>query len=118
MKKIFVSVILVLFCSTMVFASEFEGKWTTTIETDNGPFTFYADYVVKGEIITGSLSSDMGSVEISNGKIVGDEIEYTFEIDYTTMKHKGKLVDGKLEIKSSGGDYGEFEFTMTRVKKE
>ena len=118
MKKIFVFLIPILFCSSVVFALEVEGKWTTTIETDNGPFTFYAEYAVKGETVTGNLSSDMGSVEISNGKIVGDEFEYTFEIDYTTMKHKGKLVDGKLEIKSSGGDYGEFEFTMTRVKKE
>ena len=117
MKKIFVSVILVLFCSTLVFASKVEGKWTTTIETDNGPFTFFADFIVKGEIITGTLSSDMGSVEISNVKIVGDEFEYTFEIEYSTMKHKGKLVDGKLEIKSSG-EYGDNEFTMTRVKKE
>ncbi len=117
MKKIFVSVILLLFCTTMVFASKVEGKWTTTIETDNGPFTFTAEYTVKGEVITGTLSSDMGSVDIQNGKIKGDEFEYTIEIDYSTHKHKGKLVDGKLKIKSSG-DYGELEFTMTPVKKE
>lgn len=117
MKKIFVSAILFLFCITMVFASNVQGKWTTTLETDNGPFTFTAEYTVKGEVITGTLSSDMGSVEIENGKINGDEFEYTIEIDYATSKHKGKFVDGKLQIKSTG-DYGEFDFTMTRVKKE
>ena len=117
MKKRIFSFLLFLFCSTFLFASGIEGKWTTTIETDNGPFTFYAEYSVKGETITGTLSSDMGSVEISNGKVNGDEFEYTFELDYNTIKHTGKLVDGKLKIKS-GADYGDSEFTMTRVKKE
>lgn len=117
MKKRIISILLFLFCATFLFASEIEGKWTATIETDNGPFTFYAEYTVKGEVISGTLSSDAGSVEISNGKINGDEFEYTFEIDYSKLKHEGKLVDGKLKIKSSG-DYGESEFTMTRVKDE
>ena len=64
---------LLFFCSTLLFASKVEGKWKATIETDNGPFTFYAEYTVKGDKITGTLSSDMGSVEIANGKIDGDE---------------------------------------------
>ena len=117
MKKLFVSSILVLFFSVALFAANVDGKWYATIETDNGPFSFTADYVVKGEVISGTLSNDMGSVEIANGKINGDEFEYTFELDYNTIKHKGKLVDGKLVIKSSGS-YGESEFTMTREKKE
>lgn len=117
MKKRIIPFILFIFCSSVLFASGIEGKWTTTMETDNGPFTFYAEYTVKGEVVSGTLSSDMGSVEISEGKINGDEFEYTFEIDYNKLKHVGKLVDGKLLIKSSGA-YGESEFTMTRVKKE
>jgi len=117
MKKMIVSSILILLFSVALFAANVEGKWYATIETDNGPYSFTAEYVVKGDIITGTLSSDAGSVEIANGKITGDEFEYTFEIDYNTIKHKGKLVDGKLEIKSSGY-YGDFEFPMTRDKKE
>lgn len=117
MKKLFVSAILVFLFSAALFAANVEGKWYATIETENGPFSFTADYVVKGDVISGALSSDMGSVEIANGKITGDEFEYTFEIDYNTYKHKGKLVDGKLKIKS-GGPNGEIEITMTREKKE
>lgn len=117
MKKMLVSSILVLLFSITLFAADVEGKWYATIETDNGPFSFTAEYVVKGDVISGTLSSDMGSVEIANGKITEDEFEYTFEIDYNSIKHKGKLVDGKLVIKSSGS-YGEDEFTMTREEKE
>lgn len=116
MKRFFILAAL-LVTTTVLFASKVEGKWTATVDTDNGPFTFTAEYVVKDGKITGTLSSDMGSVEIEPGTIKGNEFEYTFYIDYNKLTHKGKLVDGKLKIKSSG-DYGESEFEMTRVKKE
>lgn len=116
MKRFFILAAF-LVTTTVLFASKVEGKWTATVDTDNGPFTFTAEYVVKDGKITGTLSSDMGSVEIEPGTIKGNEFEYTFYIDYNKLTHKGKLVDGKLKIKSSG-DYGESEFEMTRVKKE
>ena len=116
MKKTILLIALVL-CTTILFASEIQGKWTATVDSDNGPFTFTAEYVVKDGKITGTLSSDMGSVEIEPGKVNGNEFEYSFYIDYSKLTHKGKLVDGKLKIKSSG-DYGDSEFEMTPVKKE
>ena len=117
MKKIVLTSVVLFLFSGLLFASGVEGKWTATIKTENGDFTFYADYVVKDNVITGKLTSDMGSVDIKNGKIEGDSFEYTFEIDYNTIKHKGTLTDGVLKIKSSG-DYGESEFEMKRVEKE
>lgn len=116
MKKLFILAVFML-ATTVIFASKVEGKWTATIDTDNGEFTFTAEYVVKDGKIAGTLSSDMGSVEIESGKVNGDEFEYSFYIDYSKITHKGKLVDGKLKIKSSG-DYGDSEFEMTPVKKE
>lgn len=116
MKKTILLIALVL-CTTLVFASKIQGKWTATIDTDNGPFTFFAEYVVKDGKISGTLSSDMGAVEIEPGKVNGTEFEYSFYIDYNKLTHKGKLVDGKLKIEQ-GGDYGDSEFEMTSVKKE
>lgn len=116
MKRLFILTVLLL-TTTILFASKVEGTWTATIETDNGELTFTADYAVKDGKITGTLSSDMGSLEIEPGTITGDEFEYSFYIDYNKMTHKGKLVEGKLKMKSSG-DYGDSEFEMTRVKKE
>lgn len=117
MKKRIISFLVLIFCSTVLFASGIEGKWKTTIQTNNGPFTFYADFQVKGEVITGKLYNEMGTVEIYNGKINGDKFEYKFQLDYNELKHVCKLVDGKLKITSSGSD-NDFEFTMVRVKEE
>ena len=116
MKKVFFLSIF-MFATLFLFASKIDGKWKATIETDNGPLTFYAEYVVKDGKITGTLSSDMGEVEIETGKVEGEAFEYEFYIDYNKISHKGKLVDGKLKVKSSG-DYGDGEFEMTRVAKE
>ncbi len=117
MKRILISMVVLLFCGTALFAGEIQGKWKATIETDNGPFSFTAEYKTEGEKISGTLSSDMGSVTISEGVVKGDEFEYSFYIENSLIKHKGKLVNGELKIKSSG-DYGESEFTMTPVKQE
>ncbi len=103
---------------TMKRVSKVEGKWEATIPTDNGPFTFNADYIVKGNAITGYLSSEYGSVDIRDGKISGDEFEYTFNLDGYLLRHKGKLVDGKLKMKSEGGESGNDEYEMTRLEKE
>lgn len=117
MKKFTTPFIILLLSSSLLFASDIEGKWTATIDTDNGSLTFYAEFDVNGDAMTGTLWSDQGSVEISNGKVSGNTFEYTFELDYQKIGHKGKLVDGKLMINTSGA-YGEREFVMTKVKKE
>ena len=98
-------------------ASGIEGKWTTTIDTDNGSYTFFAEYVVKDDTIKGKLSSSEGSVNIYDGKINSNGFEYKIDINNYQVKHIGKLVDGKLKIKSIS-DNGDYEFTMTRVKTE
>lgn len=115
MKRQILSACFLLLC-TVAFASGVEGKWKATIETDNGPYTFYADFAVEGEALTGELSSMDGSVVIYNGKIKGNALEYFFDLDYNPIKHEGKLVDGELKMKSTS-DNGDMEFTMTRAEE-
>ena len=116
MKKIILPALFMLLC-TATFAQKVEGTWTTTIETENGEYTFFAEYKVSGDAISGKLYSVDGQVKIYDGKIKGNEFEYKFELNYYTIKHVGKLVDGELKIKSIS-DNGESEFTMTAVKDE
>ena len=47
MKKAFISTILMLLCSTLVFASKVDGKWAATVDTDIGPFSFTVVYIEK-----------------------------------------------------------------------
>lgn len=116
MKKTFFVTILLMICSTMVFASKIDGKWAASIDTDNGTFEFTLTYKVDGEKLSGVLASDMGELEFSDGKVAGDIFEYTFDIEGYSITHKGKVLNDK-EIKiSSSGDYGENEFTIKKVE--
>jgi len=115
MKRISISALFMVL-SIAAFSQTIEGKWTSTIDTDNGPFTFFAEFKVDGETLTGKLWSEYGTVQISNGTIKGNEFEYTFEIEYNTLKHKGKLEGGDLKMTMTS-DNGETEFTMTAVKE-
>ena len=115
MKKITILVLLVLI-STVIFAQKLEGTWTTTLDLENGPFTFFAEFSIDGDTLSGKLYNDGGSVKIYNTKMNGDKCEYYFLLNNNEMKHEGKLVNGELKIKTVSQNR-EFEFTMTRVKK-
>jgi hypothetical protein len=116
MKKIIISTVL-LMLSTMAFSQSIEGTWTTTLKSENGSYTFYAELKVKGDTLTGRLYSIDGSVNIYDGKIENNEFSYNFDLNYNKITHEGKLVDGDLQMKSSSAN-GEMEFVMTRVEDE
>jgi hypothetical protein len=117
MKKIVVSVMMLLFCTTMLFASKIDGKWAASVDTDNGTFEFTLTYKVDGEKLSGVLASEMGELEFTDGKVNGEMFEYKFEIEGYSITHKGKLLnDNEIQIKSSG-DYGENEMIIKRVVK-
>ena len=116
MKKIFAITLTLLLCSSLAFASKIEGKWAASIDTDNGTFEFTLDYKVDGEKLSGTISSDMGSLDFTDGKIEGETFEYKLDIDGYVIKHKGKILNEKeIEI-SSSGDYGERDFVIKKVE--
>ena len=90
MIKLFATVALVMATSLSLTFSGIEGKWEGTIDTDQGPFTFQADYKVDGNSLSGTLSSDMGSLDFDGGTVNGDEFEYTFLFDVYEIVHTGK----------------------------
>lgn len=71
---------------------------------------------VDGKKLSGTIVSDMGELEFTNGEITGDTFEYKFEIEGYSIMHKGKILNEK-EIKiNSSGDYGDNEFVIKKIK--
>ena len=115
MKTIFISVILVLFSSTILFASDIEGKWAGNIETDNGTFEFTLTYKVDDKKLSGTFASDMLEIKFTDGKIKGNTFEYKFEIEGYSIIHKGKVInDNEIKINSSG-DFGDHEYIIKKI---
>ena len=124
MKKLMFT-FLVLFLGTVFsYAADVDGKWKGSF-AGGGPdggggqameliFNFKAD----GEKLTGSITTPMGDMEFTNGKIVGKELSFDVDMNGTAIKHKG-TIDGdtiKLKIEGMGGPEGGNEMTLTRVK--
>ena len=116
MKKVYVSSIMLLLCSTLVMASKIDGKWKASVESPNyGPLEFTIEYKVAGESISGTLVSDYGELPFSGGKVSGNEFEYKLDVMGNIIEHKGKLInDNEIKIKSNSVQ-GESEFTITRI---
>ena len=90
MKKLLTATLLFALTSVAALAADFNGKWTADVPgRDGGTMTNTFTLKVDGAKLTGSLSSQMGDAEITNGKVDGD----TF-----TLSYAGKA-DGADSIK-------------------
>lgn len=103
MKKLLTATLLLALTSVAAMAADFNGKWTAEVPgRDGGTTTTTFTLKVDGDKVTGSLSSQMGDAEITNGKVDGDNITFdvvrTFGDNTITLSYAGKA-DGADSIK-------------------
>lgn len=73
--------------------SKINGKWKGTASSPQGDMELVFEFKVDGEKLTGTDTSPMGVIDISNGVVNGND--FTFDIDMGGMKvsHKCKYLD-------------------------
>jgi hypothetical protein len=104
-------------------AADVSGKWVAQMpgrggQTREATFTFKAD----GEMLTGTVSGPRGNaMEISEGKITGDEISFsqTMEMNGNQMKlhYKGTVSGDQIKFTRTreGGEGRSQEFIAKRA---
>jgi len=104
-------------------AADISGKWVAQVpgrggQTRESTFTFKAD----GDTLTGTVSGPRGQeVQISDGKITGDEISFsqTMEFNGNTMKlmYKGTISGDQIKFTRmrEGGQGNSQEFIAKRA---
>lgn len=113
---------LVLFCalfalvSMLAFAASIDGKWSSEATGKGGPQTY--TFKTSGSTLTGTVEGGRGgSVEITNGKVDGDNI--SFEVvremrgNSMTMKYSGKVSGNTMTLSVDMGR-GPREMTLTK----
>jgi hypothetical protein len=99
MKKLVLATLFFAVSSAVALAADFNGKWTADIPGRDGAtttttFTFKVD----GAKLTGTMSGQMGDVDIANGKVDGDAISFTvvrtFGDNTITLTYTGKAEGG------------------------
>jgi hypothetical protein len=98
-----------------VLAADFNGVWKGPVEFPDGT-TRELTYTLKvdGDKLTGTIESQRGKIEISDGKITTNGFTFNTVRDGNTIAHEGKLEDGKIKITvhTSGGDR---EYTLSQA---
>ncbi len=105
---------------TLSRAVDVNGRWLCKFDTPNGEtveltFTFKVD----GDKLTGKVESPMGEIEITNGKVKGDEFSFDVDVGGTIIGHDCKISGDeiKMKIKGFGGEDESAparEFTLKR----
>jgi hypothetical protein len=126
-KKWFLAALLIVAGIVAGNAANFDGKWKGSIEGPNGSMDLVFTFKVDGAKLTGTVSSQMGDNEITNGKVEGDSISFVVDTGQMKISHKGKMEGDVIKLKfdfegggmgnGGGGGAPSNEMTLTRVKE-
>jgi len=119
------SVALLLVLAFGAAAADVSGKWVAQVpgrqgQTMEQTFTFKVD----GANLTGTVSSQRGDQEISEGKVSGDDITFVVVRKFQDMEmkslYKGKVAGNEIKFTMSmqggmGGDRPPTEFTAKKA---
>ena len=87
------------------FAADIDGKWTGSIDTPGGAMTIAYTFKSEGATLTGSsLGPDGSPLPIKNGKVDGNKISFTQDIDFgqgpITFNYTGVVSPTELKLHS------------------
>jgi hypothetical protein len=102
------------------FGADVSGKWKATTNMGGQAREITFDFRVDGETLTGTMTGPRGAVDISDGKVKGDNLSFVvvrnFQGNEMKINYKGKLKDDeiKFNVEVAGR---EFETVAKRAKE-
>lgn len=98
---------MLIACSLLVLAADISGKWVAQIPGRQGATTEWTfNFKVEGNKLTGTISSQRGEQQISEGTVSGDTVQFT------VVRQGGQ---GEIKEVYKGTVAGnEIKFTRTR----
>lgn len=111
-KKLGITLLFLALGSVSALAADFNGKWTGDVQGRMGTQTLTFDFHVDGAALTGKITTPRGDVDISNGKVDGDNISFdqvlNFNGNSVTINYQGKAAaDGTINFTRTFGSSGD-----------
>src|SRR5665213_3335879 len=118
-KKLGITLLLVALGSVSALAADFNGKWTGDVPGRNGNTqTLTFDFHVDGATLTGKITTPRGDVDISNGKVDGDNISFDTVMNFNGNEFKisytGKADGDTIKFTRAMGDRGSSDFVAKK----
>jgi hypothetical protein len=118
MRKIGIAVLFLALGSVAVLAADFNGKWNGTVESPRGTQNLTFDFHVDGSTLTGKITTPRGDTDITDGKVDGDSISFTQELNFNGNEFKitytGKADGDTIKFSRQAGDRPAQEFVAKR----
>jgi|SRR3954469_22761374 hypothetical protein len=117
---VLLGVLAILFVSMPAAAATVDGKWAGSLETPMGTIPVSYDFKADGAVLTGTTGTpDGGTVAIKNGKVDGDKIAFTVDLDFGgmafTLSYTGLVAADQIKI--TGDFMGmPFEYVVKKVQ--
>lgn len=94
---------LILAVAVAAWAADISGKWISEMPgRDGGTVTTTYNFKVSGNTLTGTISSQRGDQEISEGKVSGDEISFVTVREgpngQIKITYKGKVSGNEIRL--------------------
>ena len=98
--------------------ADVDGKWNCTVMSPMGEQEFVLTVNSQGDSFSGSAEGGIGSKDIPEGRIDGNELSWTMDISKpmpVTLTCKATIDGDSLEGKVKAGIFGSFPIKGTRA---
>lgn len=101
-------------------AADISGKWTAQVPgRDGAPQDTTFNFKVDGTTLTGTMSTQRGDAQISEGKVEGDKVSFTVVRSFgggeVKLLYKGTVTGNEIKFTREGGQGPAREFTAKRA---
>jgi|WetSurMetagenome_2_1015567.scaffolds.fasta_scaffold55625_3 hypothetical protein len=81
-----------------VFAADAAGTWEGPISTIVGISECTIILKIEGEQISGTVRMDVYGADITNGRLDGDKVSFTVNMDFGTLTYAGRISGDELKF--------------------
>jgi hypothetical protein len=117
-RRLGLTVLFLALGSVTALAADFNGKWSAEVQGRNGMQTITFDFHVDGSTLTGKVTTMRGDVDISNGKVDGDNISFDQVMSMggnsMTISYKGMADGDSIKFTRQMGDRPAVDFVAKR----
>ena len=109
-----------LFFVSTALGKDIAGKWTASFDTQIGVQNYTYDFKVDGEKLTGTAKSNLGSGDITEGTVKGDDVSFVenlkFQDQMIRITYTGKVAGDEIKFTRKVGEFATEELVAKRAK--
>ena len=102
MRRLYIFCLAACLSISISLAQDINGKWTGQMQSPNGPMDLTFHFKTNGDSLNGTVSSPMGELPMSHGKINGKTFSFDVNAGDFTINHQCTMMTDSISMKVPG----------------